>query len=434
MKRTLGLMAVTCLVASLAATADSRPSNIILIMADDMGYECVEAYGAQSYKTPHLNALAESGMRFDNAFSNPLCTPSRVKIMSGRYNSRNYVRFGLLLPKIYTFGNMFRAAGYETCVAGKWQLEGGMDGPHRFGFDEYCLWQLTRRPGRYPNPGLEINGHEVEFEDGQYGPDIITDYINHFILRNRDKPFLVYYPMILPHWPFEPTPDSRDWDKTSKGQLSGHGNPEYFDDMVAYTDKMVGKIVRQLDRLGLRESTLVLFTSDNGTARGIQSEMNGKTVIGGKGTPTDAGTQVPLIASQPGRIPDSVSNQDLIDFTDFFPTLAEMAGLEIPDQAEIDGVSFAPQLMGETGNPRKSIYVWYFRNGKPDGQGRSPAEFARTHRYKLYYDGNFFDVTKDPLEEIPLPPDSLNSEQRRIRDYLRGVIQEYTRPGFYNPL
>ena len=144
------------------AGASVRP-NIVLIMADDMGYECVSSNGGSTYRTPRIDALARSGIRFLNGHSQPICTPSRVQIMTGFYNNRNYIRFGFLDPEAPTFGHILKAAGYRTCIAGKWQLRGGLEGPGKFGFDEYCLWLLTRQPPRYVNPGFEINGKQVAY-------------------------------------------------------------------------------------------------------------------------------------------------------------------------------------------------------------------------------------------------------------------------------
>jgi arylsulfatase A len=142
------------------AGGGKRP-NIVVILADDLGYECIGADGGTSYKTPVLDKLAAGGARFDHGYAQPLCTPTRVQLMTGIYNVRNYVRFGLLDPKQTTFAHLLKQAGYATCVVGKWQLEGGFEGPGHFGFDEYCLWQLNRRPGRYANPGLEVNGKQI---------------------------------------------------------------------------------------------------------------------------------------------------------------------------------------------------------------------------------------------------------------------------------
>lgn len=195
----MALLSLVGLAGGAGAAAGERP-NIVLIMADDMGFECVGANGGESYKTPNLDNLAVTGVRFEQCYSQPICTPSRVQIMTGIYNSRNYLRFGLLDPQAYTFGNLLKDAGYATCVVGKWQLDGGFDAPGRFGFDEYCLWQVTRRPNRYPNPGLEVNGQEIDYKNGQYGPDIVSDYACDFIERHAggDQPFFLYYPMILP--------------------------------------------------------------------------------------------------------------------------------------------------------------------------------------------------------------------------------------------
>lgn len=422
---------------ALPALAAEKP-NIVLIMADDMGYECVAANGGAPYKTPHLDKLAAGGMRFTHCHSQPICTPSRVQIMTGRYNSRNYIKFGLLDPKEKTFGNMMRRAGYATCVVGKWQLKGGFEGPTRFGFDEYCLWQLTRRPNRYPNPGLEVNGREVDYKNGEYGPDIVSDYACDFLERHSDKTFFLYYPMILPHWPFEPTPDSDDWDPTARrGDKSEKGanktSAKHFADMVAYTDKMVGKIVARLEKLRLREKTLVIFTADNGTMSGMKSVLNGKTYIGGKGSTRDNGTHVPMIASWPGRILGGKVCDDLVDFSDMLPTIADATGAAVPKGVALDGRSFLPQLVGEKGNPRAWIYCWYFRNGKPVKPGGfGGGELARTRRYKLYADGRFFDVADDHQESNPLEPDTLTPQQRTTREMLRQAIQDKTRMGFYD--
>jgi arylsulfatase A len=399
----------------------------------------------ETYATPRLDRLADTGMRFEHCYSQPLCTPSRVQIMTGKYNSRNYLHFGILQPGSYTFGNLLRDAGYHTCVVGKWQLQGGFEGPDRFGFDEYCLWQLTRlgrdKPNRYPNPGFEINGEAKDFKNGEYGPDVVSDYACDFIDRHAgsDRPFFVYYPMILPHWPFEPTPDSPEWDPTARRddpseKGGGQRTVRFFKDMVEYTDKLVGKLNDKLDEHGLREKTLFLFTCDNGTYERITSRFQGREWQGGKGHMMDNGTHVPLIVNWPGTVPAGAVNRDLIDFSDILPTLADAAGAAIPEDLKLDGRSFLPQLRGERGQPRGWIYCWYFRNGEPisGGDEHKAGEFARTHRYKLYLEKEqFFDVTNDFYERTPLEPEQLTPEVRRIRSRLRSVIDEHTRPGFY---
>lgn len=409
---------------ALASEQALRP-NIVLIMADDMGYECVGANGSEFYRTPNLDRLAAEGMRFEHCYSQPICTPSRVQIMTGRYNSRNYVRFGLLHPNEITFANVLKEAGYKTCVAGKWQLEGGFEGPNKFGFDEYCLWQLTRRPTRYPNPGVEVNGKTIDYTDGEYGPDIVSDYLVDFIQRHKDETFLAYYPMILPHWPFQPTPDSDDWDPTeTKEWPRKKWNRKHFQDMVAYTDKMVGKIDNALKTAGVRENTLLIFTCDNGTYEMIKSPFQGRDYKGGKGTTPNAGTHVPMIASWPGTIKPGTVSQDLIDFSDLLPTLAEAAGAssKIPQDRTIDGRSFLPQLKGKEGNPRDWVFCWYERNGKREGN--NVKRYARNQTYKLYHDGRFYNVPADELEKRNLKPGEIDTETQAVRKELRAVIDK----------
>ena len=392
--------------------------NIILIMADDLGYECIGANGGTSYQTPVLDELARTGMRFEHCYSQPLCTPSRVQIMTGIYNVRNYVDFGVLDKRETTFAHLLKDKGYATCIAGKWQLGIEPDSPQHFGFEQSCLWHHTRRVGRYPNPGMDINGKPVDYKNGEYGPSVATDFICDFIEDNKEKPFLVYYPMILTHCPFEPTPDSEDWNPKSKGSLKYKGNHKYFADMVQYMDKMVGKIVAKLEALGLQENTLVLFTGDNGTDKPVVSMMNGRKVAGGKGKLTDAGTRAPLIANWPGSIPAGKVCRDLVDFSDFLPTLCETAGVEVPEHLKVDGRSFLPQLQGKRGNPREWIYCWYSRNGGPEG-----SEWVRNQRYKLYRTGEFYDISKDVLEQHPLADPT--PKEMQVHTMLQQALNNY---------
>ena len=168
----LGLIA--CYSPASLLGAEAKP-NLILIMADDLGYETIGANGGTSYKTPNLDKLAATGARFTHCYVQPLCTPTRVQLMTGLYNIRNYINFGNMNPKAVTFANHLKPAGYATCITGKWQLGHDLELPKKFGFDEYCLWQHTRRPARYANPGLEINGVEKNYSSGEYGPDLVND-------------------------------------------------------------------------------------------------------------------------------------------------------------------------------------------------------------------------------------------------------------------
>jgi arylsulfatase A len=400
-----------------------KKPNIVLIMADDLGYECIGANGGSSYSTPVLNSLAGEGVRFEHCYAQPLCTPTRVKLMTGLSNVRNYIEFGVLGRDETTFSQLLRQSGYSTCIVGKWQLdlEGGIDGPDHFGFDEHCLWQLNRRPGRYPNPGLEINGKQVDYTGGEYGPDVVSDYALDFMTRNRDNPFLLYYPMILTHCPFEPTPDSESWDPSSPGSETYKGDSKYFGDMVSYMDSIVGKIDRHLEKLGIRDNTILMFLGDNGTDKPVVSMLDGREVAGAKAMTTDAGTRVPFIANWPGVFSEGSVCTDLVDMSDFLPTLCQCADVPVPSTLALDGRSFLPQLKGQPGNPRDWIYIWYARSGVR-GEAR---EFTRNQRYKLYKTGEFYDVKSDPLETAPISTVDLSSEQAQTRNILQNALDSF---------
>lgn len=380
--------------------ADAKP-NIVLIMVDDFGYECVGADGGESYRTPNLDRLAASGMRFEQCHVQPLCTPTRVQLMTGLYNVRNYVNFGTLPRTETTFAHRLKQAGYRTGVCGKWQLGREVDSPRHFGFEESCLWQHTRRPPRYANPGLEYNGVEKDFSQGEYGPKLINDFALDFITRHRDEKFFLYYPMTLTHNPFQPTPDSPNWDPKTVGENTKQ-NDRHFAEMTEYMDKMVGLLDAKLAVLGIRDETLVLIVGDNGTNKGITSRFRGTAYRGGKGTTTCRGTHVPLIASWPAVMKASRVSTDLISSVDFLPTLCEAAGAALPQPT--DGVSFLPQLRGESGRPRDWLYSWY---SPRQGADFTVSECAFDHGHKLYRDGRLFDLATDPFEQRPLEGRSL---------------------------
>jgi len=405
--------------AILPLSAADRP-NLVLVMADDFGYECVSANGGESYATPHLDALAAAGMRFEHCHVQPLCTPTRVQLMTGKHNVRNYVSFGVLPRSETTFAHLLKRAGYATAVCGKWQLGQEPDSPRHFGFDESFLWQHTRRPPRYANPGLEVDGAPRDFSGGAYGPTLVNDFALDFISRHRDEPFFLYYPMILTHDPFQPTPDSPDWDPAATGEKVNR-DTKHFAAMVAYLDKMIGRLDAKLAELGLRERTLLLFLGDNGTHSSITSRFRGTDYRGGKGQTTARGTHVPLIASWPGVLPSGTVNTGLISSVDFLPTLCEAAGVPIP--GDTDGISFLPRLRDQPGTPRDHLYSWYSPRQKP-GQ-RAVSECAFDHTHKLYRDGNFFDVAADPFEERPLDPASLQGPARDAAARLRTVLDRY---------
>lgn len=421
------LFALLCLSAfAIPHSSFAAQPNIILILVDDFGYECVGANGGTSYKTPVMDKLAATGVRFEHCYVQPLCTPTRVQLMTGIYNVRNYLTFGDMDKKAVTFANLLKPAGYATCITGKWQLGRDPGLPKQFGFDENCLWQHLRRPERYKNPGLEINGAPRDYRKGEYGPDIVHDYALDFIGRKKDTPFFLYYPMILTHDPYDATPDSPDYDADIKTSKNDRNDPDiqavrqrHFSDMVAYTDKLTGKLIAKLDELRLRENTLILIVGDNGTGKGTVSLMGNRQVVGDKGATNHRGMHVPLIVNWPAKAAAGKVSPDLVDSTDFFPTICEAAGVTVPAELKIDGRSFLPQVRGEPGRPRAWYYSWYAPYEVVE------AEFAATHEFKLYRDGRFYDLRRDLEERQPLGPAARAPDAVAAHQLLQGALSQF---------
>jgi arylsulfatase A len=426
---TMTAMAHGAALLGMSLSLHARP-NVVVIMADDIGFECYSHYGSEFYETPNIDRLAREGATFTQAYSQPVCTPSRVRIMTGRYNFRNYTKFGELDLTQPTFAKMVQAEGYATAIAGKWQLSlADLQGPYKAGFDEYCLWHFSqgqvpkstpqrfrKRGSRYKSPRLFQNGKLVPNTEGKYGPDLVSDYLCDFIARKKNEPFLVYYPMILVHDPFEPTPDSRDWaqqDETRKPL-------EHFREMVRYMDKMIGKIVDSLETAGLRENTLILVTGDNGTNRSITSPLPGRGEIrGGKGSMQDAGNRVAFVANWPGQIEPGTVIDSPISFCDVLPTIAEVTGSTVP--AGSDGQSFLPLLRGDSSRARG----WIFQSYSKDGPGTAPYRcFVRDAQWKLYSDGSLYHVPNDWLEKNPVTGPEGAEPRRQLQPILERILAE----------
>ncbi len=273
----------------------------------------------------------------------------------------------------------------------------------------------------------------------------MNDYALDFIARHKSKPFFLYYPMMLTHSPYEPTPDSKDWNPNATGKGKGKGkagnkaankaakhDPAHFGDMVRYMDKLIGKVVAKLDEQGLRDNTLLLFLGDNGTGSGTRSMMGDRVVSGGKGRTVDAGMRVPFIASWPGRIGKGIVCRDLVDTTDFVPTICEAAAVKPADPEKLDGRSFFPQLCGEKGKPRPWIYSWY---SPRQGRNKEVKEFAMDHRFKLYRGGRFYDIVKDPDETSPLDESALDGDAAKAAQTLKLALDQFkeARPAHLRP-
>jgi arylsulfatase A len=384
---------------------DTKP-NIIFILADDYGTGEVSGYGADHYKTPNIDALARGGIRFTNAYTAPLCGPSRALIMTGRYAFRtgatNQDATGEMKPSAETMmPKVLKPAGYVSAAVGKWgQLPLG---PGEFGFDEYLkftgsgvYWNTQEKGKTYV-----VNGETRTLRDKEYMPDVMHQFATDFITKHRDTPFYLYYSLSHVHAEILPTPDSAPNSKDS------------YADNVAYMDKLVGRLVAELDRLKLRENTLIVFFGDNGTANGRASRatIGGRPLAGAKGSMLEGGALVPLIVNWPGTTPAGQVSRNLIDSTDFLPTFAELAGAPLPTRT-IDGRSFLAQVRGQQGKPREWIFIelarmWYVREAG----------------WKLTQTGDLFDMSDAPFTEKPVAAGTTDPAAVAARARLKAALE-----------
>ncbi len=434
------LLAASCVLPGQGHAADPRKPNIIFILADDIGLPGFGCTGG-IYKTPNIDALAAGGTRFEYCFAAPLCAPSRAMLMTGRYAFRTGVTdnghgAAATPEKDGCVAQLMKQAGYATAVAGKWRqlsyFTTKEDGA-KWGFDEFLIWgagdaeegeakvgkKITAadgtktKPDRYWDPDYNLNGHALPDAAGKYGPDVLQEFVLDFVRRHQDGPFFIYYPTPLIHSPILRTPDSQT-KSTVKQKGKGKGVPgldSLYADNIAYLDKQVGQLVAELDKLHLRENTLIVFTGDNGSVP--VGTVKGRPVDGHKHDVTEGGSRVPLIANWPGTTPAGLVRQDLTDFTDLLPTFAALAGTALPPERKIDGHSFAPQLRGETGQPREWAYVQL-------GEQR----YVRSDRWKLTGNGQLFDMKDAPFQQIPVPSDAADTDTKAARSKLQTTLDE----------
>lgn len=412
----------------------ARQPNVIVIMADDIGAEGLACYGSEIYTTPNLDRMASEGVLFRNAYTTPLCTPTRVMLMSGLYPNRTGFRSliskkkGVRMPAaIKTFGHDFRNAGYETAIAGKWQL-GKFDEhpgqPIEHGFDEYCMWTWVyggKKSSRYYAPQIYRDGKVTNGDKDDFGPDDYSDFLLDFIDRKKDKPFFIYFPMALVHSPFIHPPEL---EKLARTKFTDDLDKETiaFGHMVTYMDHIVGKILDKLNEQGIADDTLVLFTGDNGTGKQITSKIAGMNLKGGKGTMTEAGSRVPLLAWWPGRIQPAV-REELFCLVDVLPTITSVAGIELG--RTVDGMDLAHNLFGQQGANREQVLINY-------GKGY----FVRDHQFRLHQNGNFFDIPTTSDKERYSENQVVDGRHANRRMHLQAILDdfmaievEYAKPG-----
>ena len=409
-ERAMRLLLLTLLAFSQSLQAAASKPNVIFILADDLGIGNVGCYGSDHYKTPHTDKLAMEGVRFTQCFTAALCGPSRALIMSGRYAFRNGATnqdaCTDLDPKEIVLSRLFKSAGYATACVGKWGQLPGEPGDH--GFDD---WLRFNGSGVYRNvkdgkpERYSVNGEEKKLKDDEYMPDMCHEHVVKFIQRNRENPFFVYYPMSSVHGELMPTPDAPE-------------STDLMADNIAYMDKLVGRLIAELNTLKLRENTLVIFMGDNGTGKGMadRATIGGKVLSGMKGTMLECGGLVPMIANWPGKVSAGRVCADLTDSTDFVTTFAELVGAKLPSGMVFDGHSLIPQLLGESAKPRAWVFnqlarMWY----------------AREAQWKLNEKGELFDMSGAPFTETLVTSDTDASKSARQR--LQAVLAKLNPAG-----
>jgi arylsulfatase A-like enzyme len=468
---------------SVHATAE-RP-NVVFILIDDLSHYGVSAYGGvelnstQGYfdpvpiATPEIDRLAAEGVLAGNAFAYPICEPTRVALMTGMNNHRNFVKAKALHESQITFGDLFKQAGYATGIAGKWKQSRGTaqipgeDYVDQFGWDEIHCFDLLYEGPRHIDPNFVINGKIQWFKDSNpetdrryYGPNLVNRFALDFIERHQEEPFFLYYPMLLVHDEHTPTPDTKPHDLYDHFDVMTHTgvSPEnkygafkgddrrYFPDMMAYMDKMIGRVTNKLDELNLRDNTLIIIMGDNGTKESFSYTLaDGTEFVGGKGQCKINGLQVPLILSYPGTIDPGIQYDGLINLTDLLPTICEAAGITLPNEKDIDGISFWPQVTrADPDVHREHIYTWYNAN-RPMTDPSKLLRYAQEINFKRYApdanfpEGRFFDLRNDPFERSGedsvkfnwnnwhhsgLNVDTLTAEQRAAYDRLGEVLKK----------
>lgn len=385
-----------------AKIADSAKPNIVFILADDLGYGDLSCYGQKHFQTPNLDKMAAGGMLFTQHYSGTaVCAPSRCSVMTGKHTGQTAIRgnkewkpegqFPMAGSEI-TVAELLKQAGYVTGAFGKWGLGfvGTEGDPNQQGFDEFYGYNCQRLAHNYYPGHLWDNQQKVEItENGGdkfevYAPELIHQRALQFIEKNKDKPFFLFYPNVIPHaelllpeenlaeyrGKFLPEKEFKGAEPGSAGFRDGpYGSqPEShaaFAAMVTLLDKQVGEVLTKLKELGLEKNTLVIFSSDNGPhkeggADPDYFDSNG-LLKGHKRDLYEGGIRVPMIAFWEGKIVAGSTSEHISAFWDFLPTVAEVAGVQASEN--IDGISYLPALLGKEQKQHEYLY-WEFHESE----------------------------------------------------------------------
>ena len=437
---------------ALAADDGAGPPNIILIVADDLGWRDAGFMGSDFYETPNLDRLAADGLVFTQAYANCAnCAPSRASIMSGQYAPRTGIytvgspdrgrsqhRRLLTLPNrrslegnIITLAEALKAAGYATASIGKWHLgDGPHEGPQGQGFDVNVAGNLNGHPPSYFSPYR--NKDLPDGEKGEYLTTRLTDEAIAFVSERRSRPFFLYLPYFAVHMPIQPEADRREkYERKARGNL--HDHPAYAA-MIDGLDANIGRLLDAVDGLNLADNTLIVFTSDNG---GVGSLTRMTPLRGFKGTFYEGGIRVPFIVRWPGHVARGERCETPIIGLDLYPTLLAAGGAPLPEDQPIDGVNLLPLLTrGE--EPHRSALYWHFPNyigpGHPDGakpcsvirKGRwKLIEFLEDHRVELY---NLEDDLGESNDLAATMPEKAGELRRMLEVWRKDADVQMPRP------
>ena len=381
-------------------TIKNRP-NIIIFYTDDQGTLDVNSYGSKDLYTPHMDALAERGVRFTQAYAHAVCCPSRVSLLTGRHPQRGDInRWASSHPDInhpfgkganmsleeVTIAEVLKENGYRTALFGKWHLGATPGyGPNEQGFDEF-FGHLSGFIDNYSHTryvyddeqeqGAEIiepfhslyrNNTEV-FEDGNYFPDLIVRESNRFLEENKDRPFFMYVPFNVPHYPEQADPKFTEMYKEISLPRSSYAA------MISTTDDRIGQILNKVDQLDLRDNTMIILMSDNGHSTEDYHKSDGQPYgayggggntgkwRGAKGSFLEGGIRVPAVISFPKLIGEGQVRDQAVLNADFFPTILELCDIPLPDR-KIDGKSMWPVLNSPEAPSRHKVFYWQWGRG-----------------------------------------------------------------------
>jgi arylsulfatase A len=370
-KQPMQILAVLAMVSSPIPAAEGPPPNVIVILTDDQGSIDARCYGAEDLVTPAIDGLAERGVRFTQFYAAaPVCSPSRAGLLTGRYPVRAGVpgnvssqqgHAGMAAEQV-TLGDMFQAAGYATAHIGKWHLgytaetmpnNQGFD--HSFGhmggcIDNYSHFFYWQGPNRHD---LWRNGIEV-FYDGRYFPDLMVDETVEFIERPGEKPFFVYFAINLPHYPYQGDAHWLEY----YGQLPYPRN--LYAAFLSAMDARILRLMQALDRLELRERTIVVFQSDHGHSCEERAHFGGGDAgpyRGAKFSLFEGGIRVPALISWPGHLPEHAVRDQVAHSCDWLPTLAELCDVPLLEK-DIDGKSLVPVIRSESAPSPHEVLHW----------------------------------------------------------------------------